>query len=188
MWFVGESYSYLHLIRLSCQESFFYEAAGKYGLESDTILSNGSYRLTKWGKEVFGIRLYKNKFYGGNFEAKNAAVFFSIDKDRTPAQVVADDDADIAFIPPSDLEFVKEVFYKRNANQAIFVRSKDDELLGKVEYLRSSATLSQEEFSTSIDRLRDWSSQVAGIYLPSPNEQEFLASIEVEMSKYSKWI
>ncbi len=99
-------------IAMPCQESFFYEAAGKYGLESDTILSNGSYRLTKWGKEVFGIRLYKNKFYGGNFEAKNAAVFFSIDKDRTPAQVVADDDADIAFIPPSDLEFVKEAGLK----------------------------------------------------------------------------
>lgn len=87
-----------------------------------------------------------------------------------------------------DMEYVKEVFYKRAANKDIFVRSKDDELLGKVEYLRSSATLSQEEFSTSIDRLRDWSSQVAGIYLPSPNEQDFLASIEVEMSKYSKWI
>lgn len=87
-----------------------------------------------------------------------------------------------------DLEYVKEVFYKRTANKDIFVRIKEDELLGKVEYLRSSASLSQEEFSTSIDRLRDWSSQVAGIYLPSPNEDEFLASIEVEMSKYSKWI
>lgn len=87
-----------------------------------------------------------------------------------------------------DLEYVKEVFYKRTANKDIFVRLKDDNLLGKIEYLRSSATLSQEEFSTSIDRLRDWSSQVAGIYLPSPNEQEFLASIEVEMSKYNKWI
>ena len=86
------------------------------------------------------------------------------------------------------LEYAKEVFYKMAANKDIFVRIKEDELLGKVEYLRSSATLSQEEFSTSIDRLRDWSSQVAGIYLPSPNEQEFLASIEVEMSKYSKWI
>lgn len=86
------------------------------------------------------------------------------------------------------LEYVKEVFYKRTANKDIFLRIKDDELLGKVEYLRSSASLSQEEFSTSIDRLRDWSSQVAGIYLPSPNEDEFLASIEVEMSKYSKWI
>lgn len=87
-----------------------------------------------------------------------------------------------------DLEYAKEVFYKKTANKDIFLRTKDDELLGNVEYLRSSASLSQEEFSTSIDRLRDWSSQVAGIYLPSPNEQDFLASIEVEMSKYSKWI
>ena len=86
------------------------------------------------------------------------------------------------------LEYVKEVFYKRTANKDIFVRTKDDELLGQTEYLRSSASLSQEEFSTSIDRLRDWSSQVAGIYLPSPNEEQFLASIEVEMSRYKQWL
>ena len=86
------------------------------------------------------------------------------------------------------LEYVKEVFYKKTANKDIFVRIKDDELLGQTEYLRSSASLSQEEFSTSIDRLRDWSSQVAGIYLPSPNEEQFLASIEVEMSRYKQWI
>lgn len=86
------------------------------------------------------------------------------------------------------LDYAKEVFYKRTANKDIFVRIKDDELLGKVEYLRSSATLSQEEFSTSIDRLRDWSSQTAGIYLPSPNEEQFLASIEVEISRYKQWI
>ena len=86
------------------------------------------------------------------------------------------------------LEYVKEVFYKRTANKGIFVRIKDDELLGQTEYLRSSASLSQEEFSTSIDRLRDWSSQVAGIYLPSPNEEQFLASIEVEMSRYKQWV
>ena len=86
------------------------------------------------------------------------------------------------------LEYVKEVFYKRTANKDIFVRIKDDELLGKTEYLRSSASLSQEEFSTSIDRLRDWSSQTAGIYLPSPNEEQFLASIEVEMSRHKQWL
>ena len=86
------------------------------------------------------------------------------------------------------LEYVKEVFYKRTANKDIFVRIKDDELLGQTEYLRSSASLSQGEFSMSIDRLRDWSSQVAGIYLPSPNEEQFLASIEVEMSRYKQWI
>lgn len=86
------------------------------------------------------------------------------------------------------LDYAKEVFYKRNANREIFVREKEDEYLGKVEYLRSSASLTQEEFSTSIDRLRDWSSQVAGIYLPSPNEEQFLASIEVELSRYKQWI
>lgn len=86
------------------------------------------------------------------------------------------------------LEYVKEVFYKRAANKDIFLRIKDDELLGQTEYLRSSANLSQEEFSMSIDRLRDWSSQVAGIYLPSPNEEQFLASIEVEMSRHKQWL
>ena len=88
----------------------------------------------------------------------------------------------------NDLDYVKELFYKRNANRELFVRSKEDELLGRVEFLRSSADLSKEEFSLSIDRLRDWSSKVAGIYLPSPDEESFLASIEMEMSKQRRWI
>ena len=77
------------------------------------------------------------------------------------------------------LDYVKEVFYKRAANKDIFVRIKNDELLGQTEYLRSSASLSQEEFSTSIDRLRDWSSQVAGIYLPSPNEEQQVQTMDL---------
>ena len=86
------------------------------------------------------------------------------------------------------LDYVKEVFYKRAANKELFVREKEDEILGKVEYLRSSADLSKEEMTLSIDRFRDWSSQTAGIYLPTANEQEFLASIEYEMSRYKQWI
>lgn len=66
------------------------------------------------------------------------------------------------------------------------MREKDDKILGKVEYLRSSADLSKEEMTLSIDRLRDWSSQTAGVYLPMANEQEFLASIEYEMSRYKQ--
>lgn len=86
------------------------------------------------------------------------------------------------------LEYAKEVFYKRAANKEIFIREKEDELIGKIEYLRSSADLTQEEFSLSIDRFRDWSSQVAGVYLPAPNEDEFLESIEYEMSSHKQWI
>ena len=86
------------------------------------------------------------------------------------------------------LDYAKEIFYKRAANAEIFVREKEDELLGKTEYLRSSAELTQEEFSLSVDRFRDWSSQVAGIYLPSPNEEQFLESIEYEMSRQQRWM
>jgi hypothetical protein len=86
------------------------------------------------------------------------------------------------------LEYAKEVFYKRAANKEIFIREKEDELIGKIEYLRSSADLTQEEFSLSIDRFRDWASQVAGVYLPAPNEDEFLESIEYEMSSHKQWI
>ena len=88
----------------------------------------------------------------------------------------------------NSLDYAKEIFYKRTANAEIFVREKEDELLGKTEYLRSSAELTQEEFSLSVDRLRDWSSQVAGIYLPSPNEEQFLESIEYEMSRQQRWM
>lgn len=88
----------------------------------------------------------------------------------------------------NSLDYAKEIFYKRAANAEIFVREKEDELLGKTEYLRSSAELTQEEFSLSVDRFRDWSSQVAGIYLPSPNEEQFLESIEYEMSRQQRWM
>lgn len=88
----------------------------------------------------------------------------------------------------NSLDYAKEIFYKRAANAEIFVREKEDELLGKIEYLRSSAELTQEEFSLSVDRLRDWSSQTAGIYLPSPNEEQFLESIEYEMSRQQRWM
>ena len=86
------------------------------------------------------------------------------------------------------LDYVKEVFYKRTANKELFLREKEDEILGKVEYLRSSADLSKEEMTLSIDRFRDWSSQTAGVYLPAANEQEFLASNAYELSKYKQWV
>ncbi len=99
-------------IAMPCNESFFKESAGKYGLEKETTLSNGSYRLAKWGKEIFGIRLYRNKFYTGKFVSKNAAVFLSIDKERTPLQVLLDQECDIGFINSSELDTATEAGLK----------------------------------------------------------------------------
>lgn len=87
------------------------------------------------------------------------------------------------------LEYVKEQYYKRTVNPGLFVRRKEDTLLGReTEETRSSAELSKEEMTLSITRLRDWSSQEAGIYLPSADEQGFLQMIELEMSRQQRYI
>ena len=99
-------------IAMPCNENFFNQCSGKYGLFSDTLLSNGSYRLAKWGKEVFGIRLYRNKEYNGQFISKNAAVFLSHDDKLSAKDVLLENDADIAFIDCKDIKEVRTAEFK----------------------------------------------------------------------------
>lgn len=99
-------------VAMPCNQDFFNSCGGKYGLFSDTLLSNGSYRLAKWGKEIFGIRLYRNKEYSGQFTAKNAAVFFSHDDKISAKEVLLENDADIAFINCTDTKEIQDAGYK----------------------------------------------------------------------------
>lgn len=85
-------------VAMPCNEKFFNESAGKYGLFRDNIVGNGSYRLTKWNKESFGIRLYKNEGYTGDFEAKNAAVFLTCNDDEPITVKLEENSIDLAFI------------------------------------------------------------------------------------------
>lgn len=85
-------------IAMPCNQEFFKESSGKYGLFSDNILSNSSYKITKWRKDPFGIRLYRNDNYNGDFNAKNAAVFITCEKDITPLEKLQKTNADMAFI------------------------------------------------------------------------------------------
>ena len=85
-------------VAMPCNRIFFDECAGKYGLFADKILSNGSYRLARWRKDPFGVRLYRNKEYNGDFESENAAVFLTCDKDETPFQRLEKNSVDMAFI------------------------------------------------------------------------------------------
>lgn len=89
-------------VAMPCNEKFFNASAGKYGLDRDYTLSNGSYRLAKWSKEIFGIRLYRNDFYKGDFRARNAAVFLTLADEMTPLEILKEEDADIAFINPQE--------------------------------------------------------------------------------------
>lgn len=85
-------------ISMPCNEAFFNESAGKYGLFSDNILSNSSYKITRWRKDPFGIRLYKNDEYKGDFEAQNAAVFITCNPDEPVLEKLEKKNMDIAFI------------------------------------------------------------------------------------------
>lgn len=86
------------------------------------------------------------------------------------------------------LEYVKQYYYKRLINPDIFRRERDDKYLGHIEVWRSSASLTQEEMSLSIDRFRNWSASEAGIYIPSPDDARLVQLMEIEIEKYKEYI
>ena len=86
------------------------------------------------------------------------------------------------------LEFVKREYFKRLVNPDLFVEHRYDKYLGEIEVLRSSRDLDTGDMTTAIERFRNWSASEADIYLPAPNEQEFLDSIEREMQCRRIWL
>ena len=86
------------------------------------------------------------------------------------------------------LEFVKQEYFKRHINPDIFLVEVEDKHLGKVLVLRSSRDVDSAEMTTAIDRFRTWASQEAGVYLPSPDEREFLREIEIEIYRNNEYL
>lgn len=86
------------------------------------------------------------------------------------------------------LEWVKQQYFKKLVNAEIFIREREDKYLGKIKVLRSSAELDTAEMTTAIERFRNWASAEAGVYLPSANEEEMIAQMEVEVSRYKQYL
>lgn len=80
-------------------------------------------------------------------------------------------------------DYVKQYIFKRFANPDLFIRDKQDPLIGNVKILRSTRDLTTEELTIAIDRFRTWASKEAGIYLPSAEEQQYLAYMETEIDR-----
>ena len=87
---------------MPCNREFFNSCKGEYGLKKDKILTNGSYKLSKWNKEDFAARLYRNEKYYGNFTAKNAAVFLSNNTEKSNIDMLSKASVDIAHISPNE--------------------------------------------------------------------------------------
>ena len=85
-------------------------------------------------------------------------------------------------------EWVKREYYKKLVNSSLFIREREDRFLGKVKYLRSSADLTTEEMTLSIDRFRNWSAESAGIYLSSPDEGRLISLMEMEIERNKEFI
>jgi hypothetical protein len=86
------------------------------------------------------------------------------------------------------IDYVKEFYYKRLVNPDIFVITKEDKMIGKIEILRSSKDLTKEEMSKSIDKLRNWASSELGCYLPSADEESLLQQAEMEIQRYRSYL
>ena len=71
-------------------------------------------------------------------------------------------------------------FFKRTCNKDLFEEPFTNKQGKQLVRLRSSSALTTAEMTTAIERFRNWSSSV-GIYLPAPNEKEFLMHVLNEM-------
>lgn len=83
------------------------------------------------------------------------------------------------------VEEAKLDFYKRTCNSELFVVKKMNKYNREVETVRSSSSLDTCEMTLSIERFRNWSASVASIYLPSPQEHDYLLHCEqiIEQNK-----
>jgi len=95
-------------IAMPCNEEFFNEAIGKYGLTAETTLSNGSYKLSRWDQEKFKIKLSRNDEYKGEFSPKNAAVFLTRNEETRAIDLLKDDDVDASFIDCALVDAAKQ--------------------------------------------------------------------------------
>lgn len=87
------------------------------------------------------------------------------------------------------LDEVKTHFYKLTANKDIFVREGIDKFTGEIyTYLRSSADLTQDEMSKSIDNFRAWSKEETGFDFPSSDEYIALLHIRHDVENQQKYL
>lgn len=85
-------------------------------------------------------------------------------------------------------EEAKVDFFKRKWNPDIFIRVGVNKKGREITYLRSSAELSTDEMTTAINRFRYMSLTEADIYLPSPEDRDFIVHCQQEIENNKEFI
>lgn len=78
-------------------------------------------------------------------------------------------------------------FFKATANREMFYREGVTPNGRKRTYFRSTKELNTGDLTKAIERFRQWSASVADIYIPSPNEEEFLLHCRQEIEKNDEY-
>lgn len=94
---------------------------------------------------------------------------------------------ELALQTGNTIEWVKEEYYKKSCNRDLFVTRRADKMLGSAEVLRSSADLTTDEMTLSIERLKKWAAE-GDIDLPDAEDRAWLDYIEKEITNNRMWL
>ena len=72
------------------------------------------------------------------------------------------------------IEYAKNEYFKNECNRDLFIEERTTKNGEVIQDWRSTAELDTAQMTMAIERFRNWSASVGGIYLPSPNEGEAL--------------
>lgn len=86
------------------------------------------------------------------------------------------------------MEYVKSEYFKKICNPDLLTTKRKTKIGEEITDLRSTSELDTAQMTFAIERFRNWSASVAGIYLPSPNEGEALIYAEQIMEQNKEYI
>jgi ABC-type oligopeptide transport system substrate-binding subunit len=86
-------------VSMPCSRNFFAKSKGKYGMNDEDFISNGSYRLKSWAKDgEYSIRIVKNSEYKGDFVAQASAVNFTVGEKAERFEKLSKNSLDLGLI------------------------------------------------------------------------------------------
>ncbi len=95
---------------MPCNQAFFEQTNGQYGLESSTIMGNGAFRVkARYGWDHYNtLNLASNENYRGKNVPVPAGIAFTIGKDTSDAvSLIKNSTLDAALLPEAQIELAK---------------------------------------------------------------------------------
>lgn len=86
------------------------------------------------------------------------------------------------------MEYVKSEYFKKVCNPDLLLTKRTTKIGEVITDTRSTSELDTAQMTLAIERFRNWSASVAGIYLPSPSEGEAMVYIEQMVEQHKEYL